>query len=44
MVKSFGRETYEMRRYGTAMEKTLSPALQMAIYIVAWVNHDVSGV
>ena len=32
VVKSFGRETYETRRYDTAMEKTFQASLQMAVY------------
>src|SRR5258706_6064105 len=32
VVKSFGREEYEMQRYDTAMEKTFRASLQMAIY------------
>ena len=32
MVKSFGRETYETKRYDTAMEKTFRASLQMAVY------------
>ncbi len=32
VVKSFGRETYETKRYDTAMEKTFRASLQMAVY------------
>ncbi len=32
VVKSFGRETYEAKRYDTAMEKTFRASLQMAVY------------
>jgi len=32
VVKSFGREEYEMQRYDTAMEKTFRASLQMAVY------------
>jgi subfamily B ATP-binding cassette protein MsbA len=32
VVKSFGRENYETKRYDTAMEKTFRASLQMAIY------------
>ncbi len=32
VVKSFGRETYETKRYDTAMEKTFQASLQMAVY------------
>jgi ATP-binding cassette, subfamily B, bacterial MsbA len=32
VVKSFGRETYEAKRYDTAMEKTFQASLQMAVY------------
>ena len=32
VVKSFGRETYEAKRYETAMEKTFRASLQMAVY------------
>ncbi len=32
VVKSFGRETYESKRYGSAMEKTFRASLQMAVY------------
>jgi subfamily B ATP-binding cassette protein MsbA len=32
VVKSFGREAYEMQRYDTAMEKTFLASLQMAVY------------
>ena len=32
VVKSFGRETYETKRYDNAMEKTFQASLQMAVY------------
>jgi subfamily B ATP-binding cassette protein MsbA len=32
VVKSFGRETYEIQRYNTAMEKTFQASLKMAVY------------
>ncbi len=32
VVKSFGREAYEMQRYDTAMEKTFQASLRMAVY------------
>ena len=32
VVKSFGRGTYETKRYDTAMEKTFRASLQMAVY------------
>ena len=32
VVKSFGRETYETKRYDTAMEKTFRASLQLAVY------------
>jgi ATP-binding cassette, subfamily B, bacterial MsbA len=32
VVKSFGRESYESKRYDTAMEKTFRASLQMAVY------------
>ncbi len=32
MVKSFGREGYETRRYNAAMEKTFQASLRMAVY------------
>ncbi len=32
VVKSFGRETYETKRYDNAMEKTFHASLQMAVY------------
>ena len=32
VVKSFGREAYETKRYDTAMEKTFRASLQMAVY------------
>jgi ATP-binding cassette, subfamily B, bacterial MsbA len=32
VVKSFGREEHETRRYGSALEQTLQAALQMAVY------------
>lgn len=32
VVKSFGRENYETKRYSTAMEKTFQASLQMAVY------------
>lgn len=32
IVKSFGREGYEMQRYDNAMEKTFRAALKMAVY------------
>ncbi len=32
IVKSFGREAYEMQRYDTAMEKTFQASLRMAVY------------
>ncbi len=32
VVKSFGRETYETKRYDNAMEKTFRASLQMAVY------------
>lgn len=32
VVKSFGREGYETRRYHSAMQRTLSAALRMAVY------------
>ena len=32
VVKSFGREGYETRRYNTAMEKTFRASLRMAVY------------
>ncbi len=32
VVKSFGREAYEMQRYETAMDKTFRAALRMALY------------
>ncbi len=32
VVKSFGRELYETGRYNTAMEKTFSASLKMAVY------------
>jgi ATP-binding cassette, subfamily B, bacterial MsbA len=32
VVKSFGRETYEIKRYDNAMEKTFRASLQMAMY------------
>jgi subfamily B ATP-binding cassette protein MsbA len=32
VVKSFGRESYETRRYSAAMEKTFRASLQMAVY------------
>jgi subfamily B ATP-binding cassette protein MsbA len=32
VVKSFGREGYETRRYSTAMEKTFRASLRMAVY------------
>ena len=32
VVKSFGRETYEIQRYNTAMDKTFQASLKMAVY------------
>ncbi len=32
VVKSFGREMYEIQRYNTAMEKTFQASLKMAVY------------
>ncbi len=32
VVKSFGREPYEMQRYSNAMEKTFRASLRMAVY------------
>jgi ATP-binding cassette, subfamily B, bacterial MsbA len=32
IVKSFGRETYETKRYKNAMDKTFRASLQMAVY------------
>ncbi|HEX7557085.1 MAG TPA: ABC transporter ATP-binding protein [Leptolinea sp.] len=32
VVKSFGREGYEIQRYNTAMQKTFKASLQMAVY------------
>jgi ATP-binding cassette, subfamily B, bacterial MsbA len=32
VVKSFGREDYETKRYNTAMEKTFRASLKMAVY------------
>ncbi len=32
VVKSFGREPYEMQRYNNAMEKTFRASLRMAVY------------
>ncbi|HSB02822.1 MAG TPA: ABC transporter ATP-binding protein [Anaerolineales bacterium] len=32
VVKSFGREEYEMQRYDTAMEKTFRASLRMSVY------------
>lgn len=32
VVKSFGREAYETRRYNAAMEKTFQASLRMAVY------------
>jgi subfamily B ATP-binding cassette protein MsbA len=32
VVKSFGRESYEMRRYNTAMDKTFRASIRMAVY------------
>ena len=32
VVKSFGRETYETRRYDSAMGKTFNASLRMAVY------------
>ncbi len=32
MVKSFGREAYEIDRYNTAMDKTFKASLRMAVY------------
>ncbi len=32
VVKSFGREAYEIQRYSTAMDKTFQASLRMAVY------------
>ncbi|HUH96722.1 MAG TPA: ABC transporter ATP-binding protein [Anaerolineales bacterium] len=32
VVKSFGRETYEIKRYDAALERTFRASLQMAVY------------
>ncbi|MBK9924414.1 MAG: ABC transporter ATP-binding protein [Anaerolineales bacterium] len=36
VVKSFGRETYEVNRYSNAMEKTFKASLRMAVYSSAF--------
>ena len=44
VVKSFGREDYEMQRYDNAMEKTFRASLRMAVYNSALrIGDDVPG-